>query len=152
MKNKVIHLLLVVMFASATTIFPQSRVKELVVNGGCNYDGEPFDLKVYTFESDAAAVAAVDRILDPLGLVRNFDVRAADVSNAAAVIDGETRYLLYNQEFIRRVKAVTRTDWAAISIMAHEIGHHLNGHTLVPGGSRPPHGVRGRQFFRICPV
>lgn len=137
MRNKIIHLLLVVMFVSTTTVFPQSRVKELIVNGGCNYDGEPFDSKVYSFESDAAAVAVVDRILDPLRLVRNFDVRAADVRNAAAVIRGETRYLLYNQEFIRRVKAVTKTDWSAISIMAHEIGHHLNGHTLIPGGSRP---------------
>ena len=32
----------------------------------------------------------------------------------------------------------TGTDWAVRSIMAHEVGHHLQGHTLQRGGSRPP--------------
>ncbi len=32
--------------------------------------------------------------------------------------------------FSKRVKSTTNTDWGAISILAHEVGHHLNGHTL----------------------
>lgn len=122
MFQKIIQVLVVFLF-STSLIFSQSKIQELKVNGGCNYNGETFDAKVYTFESDRAAVEAVDRILEPVGLERNFDIRAADVDNAAAIIVGETRYLLYNQAFIRRVKDVTKTDWAAISIMAHEVGH-----------------------------
>jgi len=141
-------LTLVVIFALTATSFSQNKVKELTINGGCNYYGESFDSKIYTFESDQAAIDAIDKILDPTGLVRNFDIRAADVSNAAAVIiPGDTnRYILYNQAFMRRVKNETNTDWAAISIMAHEIGHHLNGHTLVPGGSRPPTELEADSF------
>jgi hypothetical protein len=30
------------------------------------------------------------------------------------------------------------TNWGSVSILAHEIGHHLSGHTLEEGGSRPP--------------
>lgn len=30
--------------------------------------------------------------------------------------------------------------------MAHEIGHHLQGHTLVPGGSRPPSELEADDF------
>ena len=118
--------------------FSQERVQELIVNGGCNYYGEPLGSKIYTFESEEAAVTAIDRILIPTGLVRNFIIKVADVPNAAAIIYGEVRYILYNQAFMQRVKSQTNTDWAAISIMAHELGHHLDGHTLTRGGSRPP--------------
>jgi hypothetical protein len=38
---------------------------------------------------------------------------------------------------MERVRRTTNTDWSAISILAHEIGHHLQGHTLLRGGSRP---------------
>jgi hypothetical protein len=146
MSCKRFFLTLLMVLSLFMVAFSQGRVEELTINNGCNYSGESFSSKIYTFESDRAAIEAVDSILAPIGLVRNFDVRAADVDNAAAVIRGETRYLLYNQEFIRRVKAVTKTDWAAVSIMAHEIGHHLNGHTLTPGGSRPPTELEADSF------
>lgn len=130
-------LVLLVVFVLTATAFSQDRVKELAVNGGCNYYGEPLGSKIYTFDSEEDAIAAVDKILIPTGLVRRFNIRAADVPNAAAIIYGEDRYILYNQAFMRRVKSQTNTDWAAISIMAHELGHHLDGHTLISGGSRP---------------
>ncbi|HMS39421.1 MAG TPA: hypothetical protein PKE69_04290 [Pyrinomonadaceae bacterium] len=145
MFQKGVQILAVLLFAT-TLIFSQSKIKELNISGGCNYGGGELDTKVYSFEGDKAATEAVDRILEPVGLERNFEIRAADVSNAAAVIVGETRYLLYNQAFIRRVKDVTKTDWSAISIMAHEVGHHLNGHTLIPGGSRPPTELEADSF------
>lgn len=145
MFQKSIQVLIVLLFATSL-IFSQSKIKELTISGGCNYSGESLDTKVYTFESDKAAVEAVDRILEPVGLERNFEILAADVDNAAAVIFKETRYLLYNQAFIRRVKDVTKTDWSAISIMAHEVGHHLNGHTLIQGGSRPPTELEADSF------
>lgn len=139
-------LVLLVIFVLIITAFSQDRVKELVVNGGCNYYGESLGSKIYTFESEEAAIAAVDKILIPTGLVRNFNIRVADVPNAAAIIYGEDRYILYNQAFMRRVKSQTNTDWAAISIMAHELGHHLNGHTLTRGGSRPPTELEADSF------
>jgi hypothetical protein len=130
--------LLVALNVFAFPVLTQERVKEIVTDGDCSYYGETLEKKIYTFDSDKEAEAAVDKILYQTGLARNFTIRASDVPNAAAIIQGETRYVLYSQEFIRRVKQTVRTDWAALSIMAHEIGHHLQGHTLQRGGSRPP--------------
>lgn len=106
---------------------------------------------VYGFNSDREAVEALDRIMKYTGLPANFEIFAADVPNACAVIqcpDGGNclRYLLYNQEFMIRVKDATRTDWSAISILAHEIGHHLSGHTLEAGGSRPKIELEADKF------
>ncbi|QTN19727.1 membrane-binding protein [Brevundimonas sp. AJA228-03] len=113
--------------------------QELITfDGSCVYDGDVLDTEgVYGFESDADAEAATKRIMDQTGLVQNFTIRAADVPNAAAVINGESRMILYNQQFMRDVRRTTNTDWAAVSIMAHEVGHHLQGHTIRAGGSRP---------------
>ncbi len=77
------------------------------------------------------------------GLPQNFDVVEAAVPNAAAAIvpgpDGlPRRVIAYNREFLRDlVKATSGNDWAPVSVMAHEIGHHLSGHTILPGGSAP---------------
>ncbi len=47
------------------------------------------------------------------------------------------RYIRYNPSFMKRVNDSTKTDWAAISVLAHEIGHHLLGHTLRHQESNP---------------
>lgn len=77
------------------------------------------------------------QIIDIVGLKPNFEVVAANVPNAAAVVYGGKRYVLYNPRFIDQLTRATGTQWAAVSVLAHEIGHHLNGHTLANTGS--PH-------------
>ena len=115
----------------------------------CNFHGGLVpDKPVYGFASDREAENSVKRILSYSGLEPNFKITAANVPNAAAVLDdsGETRLILYNQDFMERIKGSARTDWAAISILAHEIGHHLQGHTLKPGGSRPPSELEADKY------
>lgn len=103
----------------------------------CSFDGENFDDTIYTYASNEEAVAVVTKILKYTGLNQNFEIQAANVPNAMATIRGEKRYILYNQEFMRGIKNATKTDWSGTSILAHEIGHHLQGHTIQAGGSRP---------------
>jgi len=111
----------------------------------CSYEGE--QLRVDPARLDGKAPAncdqMVDRIMDYTGLPKNFVVTAGPVPNALAVImlDKQRvpqRVIAFNPEFISNVTSATGGDaWAPISIMAHEIGHHLSGHTITAGGSRP---------------
>lgn len=103
----------------------------------CSFNGEQFDDTIYTYASNEEAVAVVTKILKHTGLNQNFEIQAANVPNAMATIRGDKRYILYNQEFMRGIKNATQTDWSGTSILAHEIGHHLQGHTIQAGGSRP---------------
>jgi hypothetical protein len=115
-----------------------SRAQELLtLSNYCVFDGSPVDNEVYGFASDQEANAALQRVMQYTGLNPNFVLRAANVPNAVANIQGSQRYILYNQQFMMQVRTATNTEWSAISILAHEIGHHLQGHTLIPGGSRP---------------
>lgn len=88
----------------------------------------------------------IKEIIDVVGLKPRFQVMEADVDNAAAVIYNGQRYILYNREFVAAVNNAVKTDWAAVSILAHEIGHHLNGHTLSRGGSNPQDELEADEF------
>src|SRR5688572_668823 len=90
-----------------------------------------------SFASAAEGKQIGQQIIDIVGLKPNFEVQAANVQNAAAVVYNGKRYVLYNPSFIDKLIKTTGTKWAAVSVLAHEIGHHLNGHTLAGTGN--PH-------------
>lgn len=88
--------------------------------------------------NEAAAKEAVHRIVRHSGLLPNFTVREDEqVPTAVAYIKGRERVIAYNPAFISSILDSARTDWAAVSVMAHEIAHHLLGHTLDPEALHP---------------
>jgi hypothetical protein len=120
--------------------------ERLYFDESCTYTGEITDESIYGFQSDKEAKLAIERIMRYTGLPANFTIQASNVPNAAAIIQGNRRYILYNQYFMERIKDITRTDWSALSIIAHEIGHHLSGHTLDNEGSRPSKELEADRF------
>ena len=94
-----------------------------------------------------APTDVIREITDAVGLKARFELRATrDVDNAAAVVYNGKRFLLYNPDFLSSVNRAGHTDWAGISILAHEMGHHLNGHTLRTGGSQPADELEADEF------
>ncbi|NDK56555.1 membrane-binding protein [Pontibacter sp. BT213] len=99
--------------------------------------------------STATTVGARDivkEIIDVVGLKPRFELQAANIENAAAVIYNGRRYILYNEDFMAAINNAVHTDWAGVSILAHEIGHHLNGHTLSRAGSNPADELEADEF------
>ncbi|MBX2978703.1 MAG: hypothetical protein KF905_05350 [Flavobacteriales bacterium] len=88
--------------------------------------------------NERAAKDAVQRIVRHSGLQPGFTVvENLDIPTAIAYIKGKQRIIAYNPGFMARVMDSTCTNWSAISILAHEIAHHLLGHTLDPGQVHP---------------
>jgi hypothetical protein len=120
----------------------------------CSYDGKAIkvDPRSLAEGGGLAGTEAVQTIMRFTGLPQNFRIIESDVPNAAAMIllgpDGvPQRVIAYNKRFMEQVRDATeRNDWSPLSIMAHEIGHHLSGHTLVPGGSQPPIELEADKF------
>src|SRR5215203_1572130 len=98
------------------------------------------------FASSAEGRQIAQGIIDVVGLKANFDIREANIPNAAAVVYGGKRYILYNPNFINQLTKATGTKWAAISVLAHEIGHHLDGHTRTASGSQPQLELEADEF------
>lgn len=103
----------------------------------CNYSGALNLKSAYSFKADKEADSALKSIMKNTGLPTNFLLYAADVDNAVAAIYEQKRYILYNQRFMEDVKDKTKSKFGSLSILSHEIGHHLSGHTLTEIGSRP---------------
>lgn len=135
-------------FLAAALLASSASAQSLIaINGYCALDEQPLEAQIYGFDADDDAERAVAEIVRHTGLAPNFTIRAANVPNAAAVIDSNgERLILYSQEFMRAVRERTSSSWSEVSILAHELGHHLQGHTLLPGGSRPPIELEADRF------
>ena len=100
------------------------------VNANGQINTKPFDFA-------ANAEKLVTEIVDAVGLKQNFTIKAADVLNVEAVIKHGERLIKYNPAFITALNNEAKDQWASVFVLAHEIGHHLNGHTLLKN-NRPP--------------
>lgn len=81
------------------------------------------------FAEDKEADDALDEILAVIGAAKNFSlVPCDDINNALALTYKGERYILYDKDFIDKVNKSTN-NWSGKFILAHEVGHHINGHT-----------------------
>ena len=85
-------------------------------------------------------------ILSITGTSGDFELKEANVLNIEAFISHRKRYILYNRSFIERLNSLTKDKWATMALLAHEVGHHLNGHTIRKGGSRPDVELEADEF------
>jgi hypothetical protein len=154
---KKLHTLLLILFGNIFYLSAQnSHPAHSQVDGenfACSYFGfnnikRPQDICNYLkFTSNNHAEQVVDKILKQVGLSRNFIVmECPNTQNCfATVVEGQ-RYIIYDGSFMKRIEDLTNTDWSAISIVAHEIGHHLQGHTIDGKGSRPQKELEADKF------
>lgn len=112
----------------------------------CSYYGEDITGDITAFSAGPTAQKAIKKMMSVIGLKPNFELREANVPNAAAVMLDGKRFILYNPQFMDKINSASGTNWAAVSILAHEIGHHLNGHTLDNVGSRPQTELDADEF------
>ena len=85
-------------------------------------------------------------ILNVTGLQSNFQLKEANVLNFEASIAHRKRYILYNPSYISQLNKISHTKWAAMVLLAHEVGHHLNGHTIGKSGSTPELELEADEF------
>ena len=104
----------------------------------CGYDEKLNEKDICTnfsqkdFITNKDAEDAVDKLLNQLGLPKNFVlVSCPKINNAIAITSNlGIRYIVYDPLFMKKINQTTN-DWSSIGILAHELCHHLSGHTLT---------------------
>ncbi|TXB66863.1 M48 family metalloprotease [Vicingus serpentipes] len=85
------------------------------------------------FESqtkDKYSEVSVSKILDVIGASKSFVLLPCDdMQNCFATTFNGVRYIVYDKGFLDGI-ANNSDSWSKMSILAHEIGHHINGHTV----------------------
>jgi hypothetical protein len=116
MKNKILSLLLALVVS--TGLLAQDWNKAVTPSA---------------FDNVNEAAQMAESIVKAAGMKANFKIAEAEVPNAMAVVHMGNRYILYNPRFISLLTRATGTKWAAISVLAHEIGHHLYSSSVNKG-------------------
>ena len=81
------------------------------------------------FTSEKIANSALEKILSTIGASKRFVLSSCEnIPNAMAISLKGIRYIFYNREFMAKINSNTNY-WSNMSILAHEVGHHINGHT-----------------------
>lgn len=146
------YTILIGLFTIFTGLSTSAQVQETVKTLGYNYYGEKINERAicsqfYHFKTKEIALKAVDEIVRRSGLRRNFYImECANTDNCFAAVQGSTRLIVYDGAFMKKANDLAKTDWGALSILAHEIGHHLQGHTIIPGGSDPEKELEADEF------
>lgn len=82
------------------------------------------------FMSDKEADMALDNILSVIGASKRFIMQPCNnINNAVATSYKGLRYILYDRDFMNQIANGTN-NWPQIFILAHEVGHHVNGHSV----------------------
>lgn len=90
----------------------------------------------------------VKKITELMHLSRNpFQMmECPNTDNCYATLVEGVPYIIYDRSFLQRVHTVTQKDWAAISILAHEVGHLVYYHPTSQKGSQHQKELEADEF------
>jgi len=88
----------------------------------------------------------LQQIIDITGLKTDFELKEANVMNIEASIAHKKRLILYNPTYITTLNKISNNSWTVMALLAHEVGHHLNGHTMRKRGSSPELELEADEF------
>ena len=81
------------------------------------------------FASERSADSALEDILNVIGASKRFVLQeCSNINNAIALTMNGVRYIMYDPEFMSSLSYGDQ--WSNKFILAHEVGHHINGHTV----------------------
>lgn len=131
-------------------VFNLAQAQDKIVMGK-NYFGNTINEReicnMVAFTTRPEVSKAIESIVRRSGLKQNFYVmECPNTDNCFAATRNGERLIVYDPAFMKKINNVTHTDWAALSILAHEIGHHLQGHTIKSGGSEHEKELEADEF------
>jgi hypothetical protein len=87
--------------------------------------------------STTYAAFVMTEIADAAGMRSGVPIYRAPVTAAHAILVDGREAIVYNPGFLDEVNDRAGTSWAAVSVIAHELGHHYYGHSHTPVEALP---------------
>ncbi|WP_339707738.1 M48 family metalloprotease [Algoriphagus aquimarinus] len=104
---------------------------------GCNYDDVSEAFGVLVEAPSIRQQNQISEILRFSGLPSNFRILKTtnEIDNAFAAILQDQRLIVFDEKLLIDTEQGSDAYWSSMSILAHEVGHHLSGHTVDGKGS-----------------
>jgi len=100
------------------------------VEYGCGYTNTVTNTNYSRLKPKIREVDEFNKILKYIGLPFGFELYKSNVKNAVALLDNQRRIILYNETLLAKTDLHNKDYWSSMSIISHELGHHLAGHTF----------------------
>jgi uncharacterized protein (TIGR02145 family) len=123
-------------------LLPAQDKRGTTFSGNTATDPGPCATAASNFMTEQDVNRLVTDMLDRINIRNRFIiVSCTKVENCQATLYKGKPYILYNPDFLQEVKRlnfssadiqVSTRNWEALSILAHELGHHVNNHLLNP--------------------
>ena len=109
----------------------EEQINDICASLGLGFTGTPKEIS-----------NIIDEIVDTAGVATGaFELaQCSNINNAIAKMltdeeGNEVRYIIYDAAWLKSFNEDSLNDWSGTFVLAHEIGHHLNGHSLNNGSS-----------------
>lgn len=96
--------------------------------------------------TDHSIQQMMNEILLVAGKLNDFELQAANVRNLEAVISHHKKIIRFNPKYMQWISKVSGDKWSSYALIAHEIGHHVKGHTKKRSGSKPRVELEADEF------
>jgi hypothetical protein len=113
---------------SEKTKITNNKIENLTF--GCGFIKKISKEEILIYKPKSTELEQIKNITAYSGIPLNFEIYEANIQNAVATLIDNERYILYDPKLLDFANESTNSYWSSISILAHEIGHHLSGHTL----------------------
>jgi hypothetical protein len=117
--------ILLVLLFNSLPLFAQTPLS-IPTQNHCSFSGTAWEDELYRFDDNAQVEAWIKEILIAGNAEQNFKIVPTNVENIASIVDNGQRYLYYSLDFIQKATPID-----VYGALAHEIGHHVNGHSLT---------------------
>lgn len=152
--------ILLMLYAFSMNAAAQTKLnnyKQVRISFACNFFDNstsyspPPASSISDEQAEAWMRGMISRICSVTGLQNRFFLKAMkNYNNCSAVCFsndiGEDRYIQFDRDFLEKYQDITKDKWFVLGAVAHEIGHHLNGHSQDGVASRPEKELEADEF------
>lgn len=101
-----------------------------LVDGWSDYGPSEYITRRATSTDRSGVPQVISRIMKALSFSADFDIFIAEQEdNAFAAVANGRKILVVDVGFLEKLNRAARTQWGAIQVIAHEVGHHIAGFT-----------------------
>lgn len=98
------------------------------ITNGWNANAHEFISRQARTDDPSGVPEVVDKIMSSLSFRADFDIYIAEnENNAFATVSNGRKLLVVDVGFVRNINRIAGTEWGAIQVIAHEVGHHIAG-------------------------
>ncbi len=133
---KYIFINVYLVFLISQAVCGQTKIN---IDKACGYYGEyEGNNEIVIKKASKKYSEIIDSICSKMSIINKYKIYEAPIGNAVALYYQGQYIIIIDPIFLTEIADGTKSNFSIISILAHEVGHHILGHSLKPASLNDP--------------